>query len=342
MEVLAMSEREDEQQPTPWDPAGTRPKHDPESLLPTAADPLLPPDAEVVDSHAVEEDEAGDLLPERHRAAGAPVPTPAAHSAYAPRFQFLTGALVAVGIAALVGIAVLVIGPSTKEPGPPWSPWKPSAEGLAGAVQIAAHVAPEYRERGQQLVKIDANDLSFKGVPLTVALQKDAEQGGTIQTHDEKGVLYQLCGLTPTCAIGHGKPSTERGLLLRREALELALYSFRYLDDVKQIVVLIPPVKGKVQTIALYFRRDEVRAQLARPLTSSLAPTAPTVETVTKWPDATLVDQATDEQYLFTLNGSSFNNGGLLVLQPYTPAGDNKLQKDIKQQQAAGAGSAGG
>ena len=338
-----MTEREDEQQPTPWDPAGTRPKHDPEALLPTAADPLLPPDAEVVDSNAVDEDEAGDLLPERHRAGGAAVPAAAPHSEYAPRFHFLTGALVAVGIAALVGIAVLVIGPSTEEPGPPWSPWKPSAGGVAGAVEIAAHVAPQYRERGQQLVKIDANDLSFKGVPLTVALQTNAEQGGAIQTHDEKGVLYQLCGLTPTCAIDHGKPSTERGLLLRREALELALYSFHYLNDVKQVVVLIPPTKGKVQTIALYFRRDEVRAQLARPLTSSLAPKAPTVETVTLSPDAPLVDRATDETYLFTLNGSSFNNGGLLVLQPYTPAGDSKLQKDIKQQQSvAGAGASGG
>jgi hypothetical protein len=337
-----MTERGDEQQPPPWDPAGTRPRYDPEALLPAAADPLLPPDAEVIDSHAVDEEEGGDLLPERHRAGGAAVPVPAAHSPYAPRFQFLTGALVAVGIAALVGIAVLVIGPSTTTPGPAWSPWKPSATGVAGAVEIANHVAPEYRERGKQLVKIDANDLSFKGVPLTVALRTAPEQGGSIQIHDEKGVLYQLCGLTSTCAIDNGKPSVERGLLLRREALELALYSFRYLDDVKQVVVLIPPRKGKVQTIALYFRRDEVRSQLSRPLTSSLAPKAPTVETVTRWPDRDLVDRATDEPYLFTLNGSSFNNGGFLVLEPYTEAGDSKLQKDIKQQQAAGAAASGG
>ena len=335
-----MTKRDDDQQPAPWDPAGTRPKYDPEALLPAAADPLLPPDAEVIDSHAVDEEEGGDLLPERHRAGGAAVPSPAAHSPYAPRFHFLTGALVAVGIAALVGIAVLVIGPSTTTPGPPWSPWKPTASGVAGAVEIANHVAPEYRERGKQLVKIDANDLSFKGVPLTVALRTAPEQGGGIQIHDEKGVLYQLCGLTSTCAIDHGKPSTERGLLLRREALELALYSFRYLD-VKQVVVLIPPRKGKVQTIALYFRRDEVRAELARPLTSSLVPKVPTVDTVTLSPDAPLVDRATDEPYLFTLNGSSFNNGGFLVLEPYTAAGDSKLQKDIRQQQAAGAASGG-
>jgi hypothetical protein len=337
-----MSESDDRPTgPRPWDPAGTQPKHDPDALLPDTPEPLLPPEAEVVESDAVDED-GGDLLPQRRPGAGAPAVAAAKRSSYAPRFQFLTGALVAVGIAALAGIAILIIGPSTTTPGPPWSPWKPSSSGIQGATEIATHVAPQYRDQGKQLVNIDANDLSFKGVPLTVALRTAPEQGGNIQIHDEKGVLYQLCGLGPSCAIDHGKASTERGLLLRREGLELALYTFRYLDDVKQVVVLIPPVKGKAQTVALYFRRSEVKAELARPLTSSLVPKAPTVSSVTLSPDAALVDQATDEPYLFTLNGSSFNNGGFLVLEPYTPAADKKLQQDLKAQQKEAAASAGG
>jgi hypothetical protein len=335
-----MSASDDQQQgKRPWDPAGTQPKHDPDTLLPDTREPLLPPEAEVVESDAVDED-GGDLLPQRRTAGASPAVAPAKRSTYSPRFQFLTGALVAVGIAALAGIALLVIGPSTKTDGPPWSPWKPSSNGIQGANEIATHVAPEYRDDGKQLVNVDANDLSFKGVPLTVALRTAPEQGGNIQIHDEKGVLYQLCGLGPSCSIDHGKASTERGLLLRREGLELALYTFRYLGDVKQVVVLIPPVKGKAQTVALYFRRDEVKAELARPLTSSLVPKAPSVASVTLSPDAALVDQATDEPYLFTLNGSSFNNGGFLVLEPYTPAADKKLQAELKQQQAQA--SAGG
>ena len=336
-----MSEREEKPRGArPWDPAGTQPKHDPEALLPATREPLLPPEAEVVDSDAVDED-GGDLLPERHKSGGAAAVAVHRRSSYAPRFQFLTGALVAIGLAALAGIAVLIIGPSTRTPGTPWSPWKPSSTGVAGATQIAGHVAPEYRDGGKQLVNIDANDLSFKGVPLTVALRTAPEQGGDIQIHGEKGILYQLCGLGPSCAIDHGKASNERGFLLRREGLELALYTFRYLSDVKQVVVLIPPVKGKAQTVALYFRRDQVRAELARPLTSSLVPKAPTVSNVTLSPDAALVDQATDEPYLFTLNGSSFNNGGFLVLEPYSPAADDKLQKDIKAQQQAATSTGG-
>ena len=334
-----MSESHDRPQDArPWDPAGTQPKHDPDALLPDTLEPVLPPDAEVVESDAIDED-GGDLLPERRPGAGAPaVAVAKKSSSYAPRFQFVTGALVAVGLAALVGIAVLIIAPSTKTPEPPWSPWKPTAGGTAGAAQIAEHVAPEYKESGQQLVKIDANDMSFQGIPLTVALQTAPEQGGRIQIHNEKGVLYQLCGLTSTCAIDQGKPSEERFLLLRRAALELALYSFRYLKDVKQVVVLTPPAKGELPTVALYFQRNEVRDELDRPLTSSLAPHTPSVENVTGSPDTPLVKHVAHGQYLFTLNGQGFNNGGLLVLKPYSPAAAKELQKELKARQAASGG----
>jgi hypothetical protein len=326
----------------PWDPAGTRPKHDPQSLLPERREPLLPPDAEVVDSDAVDED-GGDLLPERHAAGGAPaVAAPATGpSAFAPRFQFLTGALLAVGLAAIAGIVLLVIGPSTAGHGPAWSPWKPTRSGLDGASQIATHVSSGYRADGSQLVNVQTNDLSYKGIPLTVALRKAPEQGGDIQIHDDKGLLFQMCGLGANCSIDHGKPSKERTFLLRREALELALYSLHYLD-VKQVVVLLPPPPGRLQTIALYFRKVDVQPELNRPLTSSLVPRAPSVSNVTLSPDATLVDQATDDEYVYSLMGSSFNDRGFLVLDPYSPETDAKLQKQLRQQAAAAAAAVAG
>ena len=148
-----------------------------------------------------------------------------------------------------------------------------------------------------------------------------------------------MCGLGQNCSIDHGKPSKERTLLLRREGLELALYSFRYLH-VKQVVVLIPPPPGRAQSIALYFRQSDVQTELDRPLTSSLVPRAPTVKNVTLSPDATLVDQATDESYVFTLMGSSFNDRGFLVLDPYTPETYNQVQAQLKQQAAAAAAGA--
>jgi hypothetical protein len=335
-----MSESDNRPQgPRPWDPAGTQPKHDPASLLPQESEPLLPPDADVVESDAIDED-GSDLLPERHRAAGSPAAAAVGSSAYAPRFQFMTGALVAVGIAALVGITVAIVGipPSTSN-GPAWSAWKPDAGGLQGASQIASHIAPLYRDHGKQLVKVEANDISYKGVPLLVAMRKSPEDGGDIQVHDEKGVLYQMCGLGVNCQIDSGKPSTERSLLLRRAGLELALYTFRYLGDVKQVVVLIPASPGKAQTLALYFNRDSLRPELNRPLVSSLLPTAPTPKTVLLSPDRRLVDQTTN-RYLFSLMGSSFNQGGYLVLDPYSEAADRKLQARLKAQQKQAAAAA--
>lgn len=335
-----MSESDDKSELSkrPWDPAGTQPKHDPASLLPESSEPLLPPDADVVESDAIDDDPDRDLLPERHRGAGAPA-VAAGPSEYAPRFQFMTGALVAVGIAALVGITIAIVGIPPKHEGPAWSSWKPTSGGLQGATEIASHIAGAYRDQGRQLVKVDANDISYKGIPLLVAMRKSAEEGGAIQVHDEKGVLYQMCGLGVNCQIDSGKPSKERMLLLRREGLELALYSFRYLKDVKQVVVLIPATPGKAQTIALYFSRDELRPELDRPLTSSLLPTAPTTKTVTLSPDARLVDQTTNP-YLFSLMGSSFNDRGYLVLDPYSPSADRALQKRLKAQQKQAAAAA--
>jgi hypothetical protein len=324
----------------PWDPAGTQPKHDPASLLPESSEPLLPPDADVVESDAVDEEHDGDLLPERHRAAGAPAkavahePTP-----YAPRFQFLTGALVAVGIAALVGLTIAIVGIPPKDEGPAWSSWKPTSGGLQGATQIASHIAEAYRDQGRQLVNVDANDISYQGIPLLVAMRKSAEEGGAIQVHDEKGVLYQMCGLGVNCQIDAGKPSPRRDFLLRREGLELALYTFRYLGDVKQVVVLIPASPGKAQTKALYFSRDAVRPELDRPLTSSLLPTPPPTKDVKLSPDAKLVDQTTNP-YLFSLMGSSFNERGYLVLDPYSPSADRALQKRLKSQKKQAAAAA--
>jgi hypothetical protein len=335
-----MSERDDnELTQRPWDPAGTQPKHDPAALLPQSSEPLLPPDAEVIESEAFDEDD-GDLLPERRHGSGAPaVAAAGGSSSYAPRFQFLTGALVAVGIAALVGITIAIVGIAPKDEGPAWSAWKPTSGGLQGASQIATHIADAYRDQGRQLVKVEANDISYKGVPLLVAMRKSAEEGGAIQVHDEKGVLYQMCGLGVNCQIDTGKPSKERMLLLRRAGLELALYSFRYLKDVKQVVVLIPATPGRAQTIALYFSRAELQPELERPLTSSLLPKAPTTKTVTLSPDARLVDQTTNP-YLFSLMGSSFNDRGYLVLDPYTPAADRALQKRLKEQQKQAAAAA--
>ena len=123
-----------------------------------------------------------------------------------------------------------------------WSVWQPDGDDrVAAAKQIAEHVGPQYRlGDGDQLVAVQAGPLEIADLPLSVALRSSAN-GGDIQLIDGKGVMYTLNGLGPRGSITRGTPSEERHLLLRREALELALYTFRYRDDVDIVVALLPP-----------------------------------------------------------------------------------------------------
>jgi hypothetical protein len=318
----------------PADPAGTRPRHDPRHLLPSQPLPPLErlgPD--VVDGEAIDDgqEEPGpfehddDLLPERRAAGGigavraASVPAP-----HAPRFHFLYGALaaiaaavVAAGVIALVGGAGTGHGASDKAKAT-WSTWHPTLGSLAGAGQIAGHIGQQYRlTDGRQLVNVQASSLSFEGIPLSVAIRQTPQQGGDIRVYQENGLIYRLCGLGSNCSISTGKPSTQRYLLLKREALELALYSFRYLDKIDQVVVLMPPPPNQKPSQAVFFRRGDVNAQLDRPLHASLSSQTPSVRTVGRAADSRLVARLTGVHlFTFSLTQANTENRGFLVLDP--------------------------
>jgi hypothetical protein len=315
----------------PPDPAGTRPRHDPASLLPSRS---LGEIGEVVVSDAVEDSDGlqapeappaaqrerdPDLLPERRAQGGAMGPVAPPASPFAPRFHFLFGALAAIGAAALTAVLLVILtGGGTQRAQAQWSRWQPHSGGVDGARQIAARIGSEYRfPDGKQLVNVQASGLSIEGVPLSVALREDQAQGGDIKVYDDGGLIFRFCGLGPNCAIASGKPSTARHLLLRREALELSLYSFHYLSDVDQIVVFMPPPKGKKPSQALFFRRGDVNAELERPLRASLVPRAPTTRDVRLSPDIPLVDRITGPKtFNFSLTQANTDNRGFIVLDP--------------------------
>jgi hypothetical protein len=213
------------------------------------------------------------------------------------RFQFLTGALIVLAVAALASAGVIA-GDGQKASGSgedDWAAFHPSSNGLdTGAKEIADYVAHQYRfPTGEQLVAVEGGPLQLQGLPMKIAIRQSAADGGNITVRDGPGVLYRLCGLGPKCAFDRGKPSKRRHLLLRREALELALYSFHDLKDVQDVVVFLPPAKGQDPTQALHFRKGDVAGQLARPLRATLPSPAPTPDTVDQSPDATFVQNLT-------------------------------------------------
>jgi hypothetical protein len=263
-----------------------------------------------------------ERLPERLRKGGEvdrPQKVPAPH---AGRFGFMLGALIAFGLAGIVGAVLMIGGGDNSKPSMTWSTWKPDTDAVTqGAEEIAAHIGAQYHlTTGEQLVAVTGGPLEIAGLKMQIAQQSSVSQGGGIQILNGKGVLYRLCGLGENCAIPKGTPSSSRHLLLRREALELAVYSFRYLRGIDDVVVFLPPRMGEQPSQALHFRRKDVETVLDHPLTSSLQPKAPTPSQVRSTPDSSLVEKLTAPKLsCFRFAQANQDTSVFLVLEPIDP-----------------------
>lgn len=224
-----------------------------------------------------------------------PPPRRLAPSRFRNRFGFLTGGLIGVVVAAA---ALLAIGLSSNDATPAseglaknWSKWQPGEDSLSdGSAEIADHVGKEYKlGNGSQLTMVRGGPIQALDPNVRVALRP---VGGEIHTFDAgHGVLYTLNGLGPAGSVQGGKPSAQRAQLLRREALELALYSFRYLKDVDMVVTLLPTILPGAKTKsgntttepeqqAVFYRPGDLKAQLQVPLGLTVPAKTPRPETM--------------------------------------------------------------
>jgi hypothetical protein len=253
----------------------------------------------------------------------ADTPEPPQPSPYRARFGFVFGALAGVALCAAALAVALGSTTSDDDPrlAPNWSAWKPgSTDMLAGAQDIAQHVGPTYkRDDGDQLVGVQSGELAYQGVPMGVAVQP---QGGEIELLDGDGIMYVLNGLGENGALT-GTPTKARGRLLRREALELVMYSFRYLPDATMVAVLLPPVKQegakagdapKLQ--AMLFRPGDLLPQLQVPLGETLKAKAPRPSTMTAQ-ESTRVDSLTlSNLFIAQFQRAADGNPYLVLTEP--------------------------
>lgn len=271
---------------------------------------------------------------------------------HAAKFRAAMGLLAGLGVGALAVAAVLLIGGKKSSPSAQWSSWQPSDSGLTGAREIADHVAPLYRISGtNQLAVVTVVNLAntaaaqaalASGSPnqtsgLQIAVQPNSSSS-SLSLLNGNTIAYNLCGLgTTNCAIGVGTASPNRLLLLRREALELALYTFKYISGTDNVVAILPPghtvssctlcskahqkATVKPVNIALLFLRDELSPWLSTPLSSTLPEEfPPTVDQMPNAPEAGLVEQIT-ARGMFTENIEQVQDGtNLLVLKPLPPS----------------------
>jgi hypothetical protein len=245
-------------------------------------------------------------------------------SKHAPRFRLILGALIGVSIGAIGATLVLVSGQGPSTSSGNWSQWKPASSSLNdGAQQIADHVAPSYRQQGgDQLVGVTGGPLKIQTAPTPLPAKIAVASQDTTKIGIVRGstALYSLCGLGSRCAINRGKPSAQRFLLLQREALELALYSFKYLD-VNNVVALLPPAPGQKPQNAVFFQRAEFKKALDTPIDQVLPSPPPSITGLTASPQGKLISRVTTPSvYCFSFQQAQDLSAFLVLQKPVATA----------------------
>jgi hypothetical protein len=189
-----------------------------------------------------------------------------------------------------------------------------------GAEEIAGHVGLQYKlDSGDQLVSIRSSSLELQGEDIGVAVRP---VGGSLQYMEGDGLLYILNGLGPNGTIPTGTASKKRGRLLLREALELALYSFRYLEDVTMVAVLLPQSPEATgqerQTRAVFYRPGDLLPQLQVPLTATLSPKTPTPGTMTPTESKKVDDLTLRNLFLASIQPLEAEQNYLVLVEPDT------------------------
>jgi hypothetical protein len=224
----------------------------------------------------------------------------------------LLGAAVGAGLGAFI---VFLQRPGPQPP-PAWSAWKPTTASIGTTAQeIAAHIGGSYRlQDGSQLTRVVLE------APPSAATQVEAialANGSSLRGLYDPGktVLYTLCGEKQNCAL-QGHATIARGDVLRRETLELALYTLKYTPSDGVAIFFPPSPKDKNPSNVFFFTREDLKRQLDRPLRRTLPQRSPPVPGKLKQGELYTIDQLTmGHRYSFGIQTAT---GGrrVLVLQP--------------------------
>lgn len=199
-----------------------------------------------------------------------------------------------------------------EDPSPAWSSYQPDGGGLARAADIANHVAPNYRADGEQIALVEAQPPIVQNRvvdAIAIARERIRPVGGGYRSFEPatRTLFYVFCSPTQAdCALPNATP--EHITLLQRESLELALYTFKYMNDIDAVVALLPATDG--QNPAVYLRRRALTKQLEQPLSLTLPGRAPfTVNTLT---DKSVVEEHTLHR-TFPAYFQPAANGGVML-----------------------------
>ena len=184
---------------------------------------------------------------------------------------FLAANLVVAG--GFVGVLVLFAMLVSRGTSNSWSSYKPKGGDVYTKAQnMADHVAPAYKYNGEPIAVVQAQPLLYQdavvdGIAFT--RQPFRKIGSPFKQFVPSGstIAYVFCGSAPRCGLA-STGAQDTVPMLRRETLELALYTFKYTPSVESIVGLLPP-SGNTN-YAIYLKRKNFAKQLSKPLDATL------------------------------------------------------------------------
>ncbi|HEY4347839.1 MAG TPA: hypothetical protein VGM80_09630 [Gaiellaceae bacterium] len=244
---------------------------------------------------------------------------------YTGRFALLYVGLgvVMVGAVAAIIVAFAGSGIGSGHASGSWSTWKPSSGTTAKVTtEIATHVAQEYHlnAKGAPFVAVVSGPPQLANgthkVEIShVALKKTATTDSGIQIFPAGSTWTdQLCGLGTGCSIATGQPTEQRGRLVRREALEVALYTFKFAPAIQSVVAFMPPPPGQTASTLLYLQKDNLKQQLSQPLSKTLPLTKPPLPSEDDPTEAPMIDKLTP---VFNYSVQQLqDNSALLIIAP--------------------------
>lgn len=104
--------------------------------------------------------------------------------------------------------------------------------------------------------------------------------------------------------------------MIRREALELALYTLKYADPIDNVLVFVPPgPKEKRLTSTLFFQRSDLSSSLSKPLRKTLPHRPPVPGRVAATEKAT-VDELAGRLYTYAGILPTNGYGNVLGIAP--------------------------
>ncbi|MCP9484386.1 MAG: hypothetical protein MSC30_00855 [Gaiellaceae bacterium MAG52_C11] len=250
------------------------------------------------------------------------------------RFRF---GLVYVILAALVGAAagafVVLVSRPGLAPEPSWSSWQPEGSRIARVRQIADRIPKAYKlPSGDQLTVARGSTLAVRteteDIPVdTVYVRPDTSRGqaeeNEVASFDGAATIsYGLCGLgtSAQCAITETSAANERFTNLRRQALELSLYTFKYVDDVDSVIVFMPPTPKGESNGSVFLRREDLKTELDRPIRQLLPGQLPGVAGLQDAELANIIRLTEPRIYAYQFDAGP-DGKPLLALTPLAAAG---------------------